>query len=603
MWGRGPEERTIHIDRRAFPVRQILYDALEQISAHHGQKGWVDTYIWVDAICINQADAKEKGFQIVLMRQIYEKASHVLVWLGIAENEIHNRLAFAQIDYYSKMFVKVATKSKPDRPWWWPKRPHLQGQIAADFSTWILANDALANGREDLDTHAALSGLRALFESKWWTRTWIFQEATVPESFYMRRYVLGQSFQVPKGKVKFLCGKETTDWFAISTILSVVGLLQNIGPVASEIPLGVQTHAAALLKFRLNRLFKFVDMEDLFAILSQFRSTECTDPRDKVYAPLCLAPKAAIDTIVPDLSKDTRSVYLDVARFSLSRPGRELDFLGHAILIDQTSVELPLQHRNQPIPSWIPDWYPPVRMLPIPKRLFVPKRLPRRAFTPNEKRMPELGAKESRAFDATARAKSSASIVGFQLCTEAIFCVTIQDIIPYSGPNQAAVTANARAKKARWTTAWENKYPTDGTFMEAIQRTHVMDLKYDGLMRPSERGGTHNAAIMQKPLGQLSPEEHQILNKANHAWSVTVTRRSLCVTSKGYVAMVPASSVVGDSIFALIGGQVLYVLRPESIRRHEYRYVGEAYVHGLMDGEVMNWVRAGDARIVGLKLI
>lgn len=49
--------------------------------------------IWVDAVCINQEDDHEKGLQIPLMRQIYQAASGVLVWLGDdeeCERAIHN---------------------------------------------------------------------------------------------------------------------------------------------------------------------------------------------------------------------------------------------------------------------------------------------------------------------------------------------------------------------------------------------------------------------------------------------------------------------------------------------------------------------------------
>lgn len=44
--------------------------------------------VWVDQICISQADLEEKGQQILFMNKIYKNASHVLVWLGLdRENE------------------------------------------------------------------------------------------------------------------------------------------------------------------------------------------------------------------------------------------------------------------------------------------------------------------------------------------------------------------------------------------------------------------------------------------------------------------------------------------------------------------------------------
>jgi hypothetical protein len=39
-------------------------------------------YIWIDQICINQSDIKERGQQLTLMGQIYSSCSVVLVWLG-----------------------------------------------------------------------------------------------------------------------------------------------------------------------------------------------------------------------------------------------------------------------------------------------------------------------------------------------------------------------------------------------------------------------------------------------------------------------------------------------------------------------------------------
>ncbi|GIZ38747.1 hypothetical protein CKM354_000215100 [Cercospora kikuchii] len=45
------------------------------------------TYLWVDAICINQQDMEEKRVQLPLMNHIYNGASCVRVWLGAEEDE------------------------------------------------------------------------------------------------------------------------------------------------------------------------------------------------------------------------------------------------------------------------------------------------------------------------------------------------------------------------------------------------------------------------------------------------------------------------------------------------------------------------------------
>lgn len=41
-----------------------------------------EQFLWIDSICINQADNGEKAWQIGLMRDVYRSATHVVGWLG-----------------------------------------------------------------------------------------------------------------------------------------------------------------------------------------------------------------------------------------------------------------------------------------------------------------------------------------------------------------------------------------------------------------------------------------------------------------------------------------------------------------------------------------
>ena len=54
-------------------------------------------------------------------------------------------------------------------------------------------------------------------------------------------------------------------------------------------------------------------------------------------------------------------------------------------------------------------------------------------------------------------------------------------------------------------------------------------------------------------------------------------------TSKGYIGLGPIASQKGDIIALLAGAQVPFVLRPDG--SGAFSLVGEAYVHGIMDGE------------------
>lgn len=54
------------------------------------------TFWWIDALCINQADLAEKNIQLPLMPQIYEGASRVAVWLGPEYENSGSAIQFLQ---------------------------------------------------------------------------------------------------------------------------------------------------------------------------------------------------------------------------------------------------------------------------------------------------------------------------------------------------------------------------------------------------------------------------------------------------------------------------------------------------------------------------
>jgi hypothetical protein len=69
-------------------VTENLYHALQRlrslkrngISAKYGLV--LQTYVWIDALCINQADDAERGSQVAMMDEIYSNSRLVIAWLG-----------------------------------------------------------------------------------------------------------------------------------------------------------------------------------------------------------------------------------------------------------------------------------------------------------------------------------------------------------------------------------------------------------------------------------------------------------------------------------------------------------------------------------------
>jgi hypothetical protein len=81
VWGKAGETRPIRIGKLELPVTLNLYGALK-----HLRHFYIERIIWVDAICINQVNVREKERQIRFMAKIYSEANRVVVWLGEMED-------------------------------------------------------------------------------------------------------------------------------------------------------------------------------------------------------------------------------------------------------------------------------------------------------------------------------------------------------------------------------------------------------------------------------------------------------------------------------------------------------------------------------------
>ncbi|RAH51660.1 HET-domain-containing protein [Aspergillus piperis CBS 112811] len=78
VWGDQTDgQSNISINNQAFSVGKNLHSALLRLRGFEFERT-----LWVDAICIDQNNMKEKEKQIQNMARIYEQARQVVVWLG-----------------------------------------------------------------------------------------------------------------------------------------------------------------------------------------------------------------------------------------------------------------------------------------------------------------------------------------------------------------------------------------------------------------------------------------------------------------------------------------------------------------------------------------
>lgn len=78
-WGTELPTKGLRLNEEHVTVRPNLFAALR-----HLQRNAQFDHIWVDALCINQADPKERGQQVLIMDQIFRHADLVSAWLGPA---------------------------------------------------------------------------------------------------------------------------------------------------------------------------------------------------------------------------------------------------------------------------------------------------------------------------------------------------------------------------------------------------------------------------------------------------------------------------------------------------------------------------------------
>ncbi|OCL04475.1 hypothetical protein AOQ84DRAFT_252536, partial [Glonium stellatum] len=56
------------------------------------------------------------------------------------------------------------------------------------------------------------------------------------------------------------------------------------------------------------------------------------------------------------------------------------------------------------------------------------------------------------------------------------------------------------------------------------------------------------------------------------------------VSSAGFIGIAPEESQVGDIVFIILGNETPFLVRGG--KHGAYRFVGECYIHGIMDGDL-----------------
>ena len=152
--------KTIICDERLLQVTHNIHDAL-----HALRRSSTSRLLWIDAICINQADLQERSHQVSIMRQIYSRAALVISWLG--KEDEHSATAFHFIEKFIKKHVSagISLHASPDAIW---SKQTMDAMNLPHFPSYEW--EALAR----------------LFERPYFRRIWVVQELVVSAKTIVR---------------------------------------------------------------------------------------------------------------------------------------------------------------------------------------------------------------------------------------------------------------------------------------------------------------------------------------------------------------------------------------------------------------------------------
>jgi hypothetical protein len=108
FWGSQKKFRSIFIEgkyKSCLCVTENLHAALLRL-----RDCSIPRILWVDAICINQANNEERAHQVEIMAKIYARASRVIVWL---EEETPDRRAITNGDRALEVISNAAVHDRP----------------------------------------------------------------------------------------------------------------------------------------------------------------------------------------------------------------------------------------------------------------------------------------------------------------------------------------------------------------------------------------------------------------------------------------------------------------------------------------------------------
>jgi hypothetical protein len=559
-WGDSTKTHSILIDGFQLPVSTSVYNILHQRASI-----WSSRLLWIDAICINQNDTEERARQVQNMRIIYKTANRVTVFLGSSPDAKYAIILLNKLAFWTKNCEPLVQWRRIIDSYM--RHEEMRGQKPKDWAA-----------------------LMRLFNNPWFERAWVVQEVTMASEIYV------------------LYGGKYINWEVLMYVILALGkgecavLKSAVTRVDKDhmIPfLPGLSNGILLQEFR--TLFLSSEPMKLHLILRACLPFHATEPRDKIFAIQGIT-EAVLHPLLPiNYNKKVSEVLLSTARYFLQTP-ESLHVLQLA--------GIGWKRKNEDIPSWVVDWT--------------------MARPPHFLSFSNLGNSES-AYKAAVQdarqvrqGRSEKSIV--------LEGIHWDDIDELGDSRDIDIHDNSpvdvRDSKRMWL-SWFRRaedlshrkapdpYHTGQPLSEAFWRTMIGD---NGEGRPANPDYYLNFLDFRENVLRTNSSEGEVLTKSEEdflrerkkgqrpfdssfvgiwafarAAGCACNDRRFAVTRKGYLAIVPPLTKLGDIVCLVMGAEVPFIMRKlplhqsnEDYRDQQcYNLIGECYVHGIMDGEVL----------------
>ena len=298
VWGDTRSTRaSISLNNRRYGTGPNLHSLLDRLRALG-----IKDEVWIDALCINQNDEKEKTEQVKLMGKIYSGAREVLI--GLEDADQHTRQPPCHTDVKATI-VGLAQNS------------HLH-----ELDAFTVPSEL------DSDTSPG-KAFRQLLKSPWFSRTWVVQEVCLSK------------------KASLLCSWGTVSW------QTFVKAFRNWNYHRTKCCSSFAETFDEELTAACHRVYCAVESLDyttnnlrneqhLLELMLTYQHLAVRDDRDKIFAFQGLHT-AKGELPPPDYSKRKEEVYTKMAVWMLE-DARSLMLL---------ALDL---HEGGDLPSWVPNF-------------------------------------------------------------------------------------------------------------------------------------------------------------------------------------------------------------------------------------------------------